>query len=289
MTDEPKLVRLDEIVVPHDRLRPVDEAAATRLAELIGEQGQLSPVILYRSNAGSRPYTLICGARRLRAMELLGKAEVAAILRPKSEATILQITDNLNASGLTQLEKAEYLVAYRKEWESRNGNIERGGNRKSKVQNAPLILSNYFNELELNFGLRKDVAKRLYRIGTNLRPSLKDVLRGTPLEDDQGRLLTFAKMNPDQQWDAQLAFTVAGGDIKRTMKLLKPQAGRLPKKEWLRQRLVSVVADMSHGQLVKVMSELGYDVVRQTKQAARHATAEARPTTAKTRSLLHLN
>jgi ParB family chromosome partitioning protein len=257
---EPRGLRLDQILVPENRLRPVTDAAAARLAERIGLQGQLSPVVVHHSSAAARPYTLICGARRIRALELLGKSEVQAVLREKGEAPILEITDNLNADGLTQLETAEFLLAYRKYWEDRHGKIERGGDRKSKVQNAPLILPNYYKDLKEKLNIGKDVAKRLYRIG-NLRPELKQVLRGTPVENEQGRLLTFAKMTIERQMQAAIAFKLTEGDVEATMKLLKPGAGRFPKDEWLRGQLIATVSRMSKALLVDTMQQIGYELV----------------------------
>ncbi|NKC02376.1 ParB N-terminal domain-containing protein [Ochrobactrum haematophilum] len=101
---------ISDILVPSDRLRPVSDEATESLAALIKEQGQLSPIAVYMSSAAERPYTLIYGARRLRAMEFLGEERIEVVLRRREDARMLEITDNLNIAGLSQIERADFLL-----------------------------------------------------------------------------------------------------------------------------------------------------------------------------------
>ncbi|MBX8801576.1 ParB N-terminal domain-containing protein [Ochrobactrum sp. MR28] len=226
MSNESLQLHIDEILVPSERLRPINEEAAQSLALLIKEQGQLSPIAVYRSNAAARPYTLIYGARRLRAMQILGQEKIEVVLRNKDDARMLEITDNLNVAGLSQLESAEFLSAFRECWEEKNGKISRGGNRKSNNRKDHLILPNYFNDIKSIFGFSTPVAVKLQRIADHLHPELKRIFKGTAIADEQGVLLKLAKKPPLEQRQIAIGYRDTG-DLKKTLKIVYPEKGRM--------------------------------------------------------------
>lgn len=230
MSNEQLQLHIDEILVPSERLRPVNEEAAQSIALLIKEQGQLSPVAVYRSNAAARPYTLIYGARRLRAMQILGQEKIEVVLRNKDDARMLEITDNLNVAGLSQLESAEFLSAFRKCWEEKNGKIARGGNRKSNNLKDHLILPNYFNDIKNIFGFSTPVAVKLQRIADHLHPELKQIFTGTAIANEQGVLLQLAKKPPLEQRQIAIGYR-STGDLKKTLKIVYPDKGRMDEQD----------------------------------------------------------
>lgn len=77
------------------------------LAESIGPQGLLQPVTV-RAKAGGR-FELVMGARRFRACKLAKRAAVEAIVRPMTDAQVVdaQIVENLQRKDISELEEAE--------------------------------------------------------------------------------------------------------------------------------------------------------------------------------------
>lgn len=227
MTDSRLSILISDIVVPADRIRPVDEAAAHALAALIAQQGQLSPVAVYRSSRMDRPYTLIYGARRLRAMELMSIARVDAVLRTKADAAILTVTDNLSAAALNALEYGEHLAEYKELWKQKLPTFKKGLQTFQFETFARdhdfLEKAGFYKHLTEIFGISRTTAWRLLKVGM-MTKELRDALRGTDAAGDRQSLLKFAKLEPRRQsqtaasmregadWKAALAYGQSGFD-----------------------------------------------------------------------------
>ncbi|KAB2752252.1 ParB/RepB/Spo0J family partition protein [Brucella anthropi] len=252
--EQRRWLRLDQILVPQDRLRPVSDEAAEALAALIKEQGQLSPIAVYLSSAAERPYTLIYGARRMRAMELLGEERIEVVLRRKEDARMLEITDNLNIAGLSQIERADFLFAYRKCWQEQHGKIKIG---RRKLSHDEIIKEpNYFNDLELKLGISRALENRLYRIAAHLHPDLKETLRYSPVANDQSALLKLAKMEPLKQRQATIAFRETG-DLKMTLKVIEPTKGRMDEQTRLLGNFIESWSRMNEATKQKALEHAG--------------------------------
>lgn len=270
MSEARQLIPIDQIHVPENRLRPMDEGAARALARLIEREGQLSPIAVYRSNASSsgKPFTLIYGARRHRALQILGWSEIEATLRKKAEAAILEITDNLNTSGLDPLEEAEHFVAYREWWEGQHGPIERGGDRKSNRRYAGLVAKNelrekrsFYKEITDIYGYSERKALLLLRIG-RMHSGLRDALRGTKDAKNQTRLVRLSKYGPTDQ--ARIAARYkAEPDLDAALRAPDPETsregvGRMDRTQWLEMHLVEHLSRMAEEQRDAALSRLGY-------------------------------
>lgn len=72
MTGQFKSIHVGKILIPEERLRMLHQPTIDGLAASISEAGLLNPVTVYRTARSERSYTLISGARRLRAVEQLG-------------------------------------------------------------------------------------------------------------------------------------------------------------------------------------------------------------------------
>ncbi|ENN94709.1 ParB/RepB/Spo0J family partition protein [Bartonella vinsonii] len=132
---------LDVIVVP-ERIRPVDDEHAKALAQSMAREGLMNPItVRHTPNAKEGNYTLIAGAHRLRAAELLGYSDIDAVVvqADKDNAALLEVAENLFRNELSVIDRALFVQTYRELWEKKYGEIKRGGDRKSKVQVAPLI------------------------------------------------------------------------------------------------------------------------------------------------------
>ncbi|WP_375683513.1 ParB/RepB/Spo0J family partition protein [Bartonella sp. AP3QHHD] len=132
---------LDVIVVP-ERIRPVDDEHAKALAQSIVREGLMNPItVRHTPNAKEGNYTLIAGAHRLRAAELLGYSDIDAVVvqADKDNAALLEVAENLFRNELSVIDRALFVQTYRELWEKKYGEIKIGRNKKSKVQLAPLI------------------------------------------------------------------------------------------------------------------------------------------------------
>ncbi|QNQ63074.1 ParB N-terminal domain-containing protein [Brucella sp. 6810] len=251
--EQRRWLRLDQILVPLDCLRPVSDKAVEALAAMIKEQGQLSPIAVYMSSAAERPYTLIYGARRLRAMELLGEERIEVVLRRKEDARMLEVAENLFQSELTQLDRAYFT----KEWFNLKG-IKRGRPKKGNSD----ILSELFPERMLSEDAAKHLgfvgrtARRLCSIAENLSPELRDLFQGTEIANKQSALLKFAKMEPLKQRQAAIAFRETG-DVKMTLKVIEPTKGRMDEQTRLLGNFIESWSRMNEATKQKALEHAG--------------------------------
>ncbi|WP_375615417.1 MULTISPECIES: ParB/RepB/Spo0J family partition protein [unclassified Bartonella] len=231
---------LDVIVVP-ERIRPVDDEHAKALAQSMAREGLMNPItVRHTPNAKEGNYTLIAGAHRLRAAELLGYSDIDAVVvqADKENAALLEVAENLFRNELSVIDRALFVQTYRELWEKKYGEIQRGGDhgnqytkdKVAKVQVAPLP-----NDSDLNgkvqglhfakhvadrIGFSQDVVKRLNCIAQHLQPELRSVLRGTALADNQAQLLKLAKMEPVAQRRVAIALQQVDGDLRRAVDLV---------------------------------------------------------------------
>ncbi len=205
---------LDVIVVP-ERIRPVDDEHAKALAQSMAREGLMNPItVRHTPNAKEGNYTLIVGAHRLRAAELLGYSDIDAVVvqADKDNAALLEVAENLFRNELSVIDRALFIQTYRELWEKKYGEIKVGGDgsnqhtvkKEQLVQLAPIaqiegedgkgtVLS-FAKHVADRIGFSQDVVKRLNRISKYLQPELRSILRGTALADKQAQLLKLAKM-----------------------------------------------------------------------------------------------
>ncbi len=209
----------------------------------------MNPItVRHTPNAKEGNYTLIAGAHRLRAAELLGYSDIDAVVvqADKENAALLEVAENLFRNELSVIDRALFVQTYRELWEKKYGEIQRGGDRKSKVQVAPLIggdahlkqlgqvdpiaqmegedgkrrTLSFAKHVADRIGFSQDVVKRLNCIAQHLQPELRSVLRGTALADNQAQLLKLAKMEPVAQRRVAIALQQVEGDLRRAVDLV---------------------------------------------------------------------
>ncbi|WP_375673936.1 ParB/RepB/Spo0J family partition protein, partial [Bartonella sp. TS82HLJMH] len=109
---------LDVIVVP-ERIRPVDDEHAKALAQSMAREGLMNPItVRHTPNAKEGNYTLIAGAHRLRAAELLGYSDIDAVVvqADKDNAALLEVAENLFRNELSVIDRALFVQTYRELW-----------------------------------------------------------------------------------------------------------------------------------------------------------------------------
>jgi ParB family chromosome partitioning protein len=137
-----RMIPLADIIVP-ERLRAVEEDHALAIQASIVEHGQINPITVRRTPPATKPFktfTLIAGAHRMRAMELLDLWEIEAVIldADRDEAQLLEISENLFRNELSALDRAVFVITYRDAWERKHGKIRRGGDQTLKLRESPL-------------------------------------------------------------------------------------------------------------------------------------------------------
>lgn len=212
-----------------ERARPIDEGHAEAIAASMAERGLINPITVRSTpaaNRGETPYTLVAGGHRLRGAALNQWKEIDAIVVSIDavEAQLIELSENIFRNELTKLERPLFVMKYRELYEEKFGKIARGGDRRSKEQDAPLIFAPgraLAREIQERLGFSPEQYKRATRIGQNLRPELRALLRGTPAENNQSKLLKLAKMEPETQVKIAAALR-EGADLSTALSWTKP-------------------------------------------------------------------
>jgi ParB family chromosome partitioning protein len=122
-----------------------DAEALTELAESIREHGVIQPLIVSRpGGAGSAPYQLIAGERRLLASRQAGLTRVPVIVKEATPQALLELAlvENLQRQDLGALEEAVAFKRLGEEFNLTQEKIaERVGRSRSAVTNSIRLLT----------------------------------------------------------------------------------------------------------------------------------------------------
>lgn len=252
-----------------DRARPIDEGHAQAIAASMAERGQINPITVRRTpnaNRGKTPLTLVAGGHRLRGAVINGWDELDAIIVSADavEAQLVELSENLYRNELSALDRAIFVLKYRELWEEKHGKIERGGNtfvsdvKGSKCNDCTAVFANG-RELSEQVQERLGFGRRTYfnvtRIGQNLHPELRALLRGTAAEDDQSLLLKLAKKGPSEQ--AVLAGILREErDIKKVLTGLKGEKPRVDPQEEIFQKVALLLSKADDATLVRILHHI---------------------------------
>lgn len=111
---EVRRIAVGDIFVP-ERLRAVEDDHALAIQSSIVEHGLLNPITVRRTPAAERPYTLVAGAHRLRAIELLDDGEgIDAVIvnADKDEAILIEVEENLFRNDLSVMDRAVFVQSF---------------------------------------------------------------------------------------------------------------------------------------------------------------------------------
>lgn len=117
-----------------------DDDKIRALADSIDQYGLLQPIVLKRSGA---EFDLIAGERRLRAVKLLGKKKIRALIHNADEEMVAQLAlmENLQREDLTPMEEAkayDYLIRQYKITQDQVSKI--AGKSRAQVANMLRLL-----------------------------------------------------------------------------------------------------------------------------------------------------
>ncbi len=200
-TPRTKMIGLDEITVPKDRMRQLRPEKVDELAESIAARGQLQAIIVQPQDSG---YVLAAGRHRLEARRQLGHAEIECrVLDGLSadEALIVEIDENLARADLTPSERAAHHAKRKALYlklhpETKHGGApgKAGGGKKAKDAK----LASFVNDTAKKTGKAKRTIARDVSRGEKIDPQALANLAGTCL-DNGTELDALAKLPAAEQ------------------------------------------------------------------------------------------
>lgn len=201
---------------PHNPRKIFSDADIEELAQSIREQGVLQPVRVRPARAPlfeDADYELVFGARRLRAAKLAGLERIPAIVGEldDSEVAEAQMVENDQRTDVHPLERAQ---AYQRM-------LDVGGEKASAAWIAGRVGRD-----------KATVCKSLKLL--ELAPAVRDAwLRDFP-SMTQAVIIHFARLKPEQQWEAFRDYVAECGDYGPSSRTVGP---------WLRARYFLRLAD----------------------------------------------
>ena len=245
------------------RLRPADPDEVAKLIISMGKLGQLHPITIYESPneaKGRYFYVLVAGLHRLKAAEQLGWSEIDVKIVAAAEARTIQVEENLCRADLTALDRAVAVREWRREWESKHGEIPLQGGRPAKnceklAQFSKQMLGGSWSaQLADQMGCSRRSVMLSNKI-SQIDESLREALRGTPYADNQALLLKIAKIHPDRQAEIAHGAAERGWDIKQAISNPKSKDGPGPL-ERLQNTVLGALKKAEPADRVKVFEDL---------------------------------
>jgi ParB family chromosome partitioning protein len=203
MSDQ-KIIPIEKIHVPTDRLREFDENYAKAIASSITDGAPNQDILVRYTSGGKQPYTLVDGEHRLGAMKLLGHTEIPVKVRQltKQEARLAEIDSNLVGYDLTALDRAIFMAERKKVYEALYPETKHGGDRRSEgfdFQEDKVVHLKFTEDAAEKVGLGYKTIQRSIQIAKNLDANTIKALRGTPEANNASRLLSLARMEPEKR------------------------------------------------------------------------------------------
>jgi ParB family chromosome partitioning protein len=127
---------------PYQTRHIFDEILLSELADSIGQNGVVQPVVV-RPSEDARRYVLVLGERRLRASKMAGQRTIPAIVRRLSnqQAAEMTILENVQREDLNPVEQAEAFRVLSKQFNLTQAQIaERVGVSRETVANYMRLL-----------------------------------------------------------------------------------------------------------------------------------------------------
>jgi len=95
---------------PQQPRKTFDEDALKDLASSIDQHGLVQPIVVRRDPENTGKFLITAGERRFRAVRILKKPTIAAIVRDETNAAVVAIVENLQRVDLSPVEEAEAIA-----------------------------------------------------------------------------------------------------------------------------------------------------------------------------------
>lgn len=248
-------VDLDAVLVP-ERLRPLDPAHVEQISASMAEIGQQQPIAVVErldDRDGEVRLVLVAGYHRLAAAQRLGWDTIDACVIDASpaEARIIEIDENLCRRELSMLDRALFMAERKRIWEELHPETAHGKAKKpkdGKVANLATF-ARFSKEAAKKTGLSERAIRRATSLASRLFPEARDLLRLSPLADNQGQLELLAQLPAEEQ--IAVARALVEGKAK-TIAAARVAAGLVPAPraedplEAQKKRFLSDWSRMSH-------------------------------------------
>lgn len=272
-----KTLPLDKIIVPSDRARPVDENYALAMSASMAEHGQFTPILVRATPNGKKPYELVAGGHRVRAVEMLQRAEIDCVIfkGDKTDALLAEVSENVFRNDLSVLDRAIGIQIYRDAWEKKYGRIERGNPQFSNSRKLRELQS---EEPNLGFsaytadrlGFSTDKVERLTRIAKNITGELRSAIHQhyPHIADNQSVLLKFCDVPEAHHARLIKALEVSGGDAQAALEMLTNKPKPLPLLERRYEASLNAFSRLNLGQKRLIVEEFARQLeAEEAKQA----------------------
>jgi ParB family chromosome partitioning protein len=180
-----------ELISPNPRQprKAFDQDALQALADSLGEQGVVQPVIVRPVPGGT--YELVAGERRWRAAQLAGLERIPALVRERDDAQTLEVAlvENMAREDLNPVEEARAIAALVEELELTREQVGR------RVGRSRVAVSNLLRILDL-----PDEALELLEDGRLSEGHGRALL----LADDHGERRRLARLAAEQGWSVRV-------------------------------------------------------------------------------------
>jgi ParB-like chromosome segregation protein Spo0J len=209
MTNRIALVKIADIKV-NKRLRGVDPAAVTALAESMNRLGQLQPISVCYSNSNT---VLVAGLHRLEAAKRLEWENIEAVFvtGDKIDLELQEIAENLHRAELTVQERSDQIARWVELIEQRkkivsaqvgqkpSGRPESGDSKASRDLDIP-----------------RQTIQRAKKIAS-IEPAAKVAAKEAGLDDNQSALLQLAEVPAEEQveWVDTAKLRAEADDLER--------------------------------------------------------------------------
>ena len=199
-----------DMIVVEDRLRAVDEAAVSHMAESMQQLGQLYPIQVKTIEPGR--FRLVAGAHRIAAALELGWTHIEAFLvddLEEEEVALLEIDENLFRAELNPLDRCRFLAKRKEIYERLHPETRHGANlvlppwQHDKINGLPPAerAPSFVEDTAASTRWSPRTISRSTRIGERISPDLQAALADTPIARRTVDLERIADMKPDGQRD----------------------------------------------------------------------------------------
>jgi len=198
--DEILMLPRTDIIVTDRFFQTIDEGVVEDLVNSIKTGRLINPIII------SQDRKLISGMHRLKAYEKLRRREIPCFVVAgfdERRAKLLEIDENLVRRQLTALEQAEALVERDSLLYHVNRIATKARNQDIKANKGGAIFAplpdntNKVFAREVGMSVRSLQLKK--QIARNLAPEAKDIIRNTPVADNQINLERISKLSKEDQ------------------------------------------------------------------------------------------
>jgi ParB family chromosome partitioning protein len=210
------MVYLDKIIVNSNGRKPKGVEA---LKESIADLGLLQPLILDEN------FHLVAGRTRKAALEALGakQAPCRIMALDSLHAQLATIDENLKRSELSHLERAEQVKRRKEIYEALHPEAAVRPNGGRPPKNGETI-SSFTEDMAAKTGSSRRSVQQGVQIAENLSEATKDLVRGTPVEDNKTQLMALSRVAQQEQEAAAKEMVEADKTNRKKSRASKPQS-----------------------------------------------------------------